>query len=154
MTLLFNSLLAAVQDTGTGVVVEAPANTGIFDLMDGGFIMYPILGCGVLVLGISVWTATRLWGRDVDLGPRTRAAVDSVLFWGGFSVVLGVLGTLVGIMVAARAIEAVGEVHASLVWGGVRVALITTVTGVLILSAASLLWFALRLRYRKLAAPA
>jgi biopolymer transport protein ExbB/TolQ len=50
-----------------------------------------------------------------------------------------VLGTLIGVMVAAHAIEAVGEVHATLVWGGIRVALITTVTGVLVLAPAAAL---------------
>ena len=124
----------------------------MFNLMDGGFMMIPILACAALVVGLALWNATRLWGGSVEVGPRTRAGIDSVLFWGVFSVVLGVLGTLVGIMIAAQSIELAGEVHATLAWGGIRLALSTTVTGVLILSAAALLWFGLTVRYRTLEA--
>lgn len=157
MTLLSSlATLAAtvhpMQDSAEQVVVSAPSPGAMLDVLSGGIMMFPVLGCALLVLAIAAWTGTRLWGSDIDLGPRTRAGIDSVLFWGGFSVVLGVLGTLLGVMVAAHAIEAVGEVHATLVWGGIRVALITTVTGVLVLAVAALLWFFLRMRFRKLAA--
>jgi hypothetical protein len=152
MSLLLTRTLVALPETVDQVVVEAPANSGLFDLLDGGIMVYPLLACAALVLGMSAWTASRLWGRTPDAGPRTRVGVDAVLFWGAFAMVLGVLGTLVGIMVAAEAVEAVGEVHASLVWGGIRMALITTVVGTLVLAAASLLWFGLRLRCRLLEA--
>jgi hypothetical protein len=145
------AITAPVQDVPEEVVVQAPSPGLILDLLSGGIMIYPVLGCALLVLGIGAWTSTRLWGSEIDLGPRTRAGVDSVLFWGAFAVVLGVLGTLIGVMVAAHAIEAVGEVHATLVWGGIRLALITTVTGVLVLALAALLWFFLNLRYRRLA---
>jgi hypothetical protein len=134
------------------VVVHATSPGFLLDILSGGIMIYPVLASALLMLGIAGWTAVRLWGPTVDLGPRTRAGIDSVLFWGGFAVVVGVLGTLIGVMVAAHAIEAVGEVHATLVWGGIRVALITTVVGVTILAAASLLWFGLKLRYRSLVA--
>ena len=119
---------------------------------DGGVMMYPITLCGLLVVALALWTATRLWGHRRDLGPRTRAGIDSVLFWGGFSLLLGILGTLIGVMVAARSVEAAGEVPTALVWAGIKVAMVTTVFGMLVLALAALLWFALRLRYRSLVA--
>lgn len=148
----FLALVGLIQEAAEGVVVEIPAGPNVpsVELMDGGIMMIPILACAILVVGMSAWTATRLWGARVDVGPKTRAGVDSVLFWGAFSVVLGVLGTLLGVMVAAQSIEMAGEIHATLVWGGIKVALITTVTGVMTLSVASVLWFTLKLRYRKL----
>jgi hypothetical protein len=156
MIALLSSVLGAPsQQAGEEVVVVYASSPGfLLDILSGGLMIYPVLACALLMLVIGARTAARLWGSKVDLGPRTRAGIDSVLFWGGFAVVLGVLGTLIGFMVAAHAIEAVGEVHATLVWGGIRVALITTVMGVMILAAASLLWFALKLRYRRLAAAA
>ena len=67
-----------------------------------------------------------------------------------YGVVLGILGTLVGIAQAATAIQAAGgTVQSALVWGGVRVALITVIFGFLIFSVALVAWFVLRVRYRR-----
>jgi biopolymer transport protein ExbB/TolQ len=67
-------------------------------------------------------------------------------------VVIGMLGTLVGIAQAATAIESSGgTVGAALVWGGMKVALNTTIFSLLIFSLASILWFGLRVRYRRAA---
>jgi biopolymer transport protein ExbB/TolQ len=82
----------------------------------------------------------------------TKAWLDSILFWGGFALISGVLGTLVGIIVAARAIETAGGVSSPILWGGIRVALLTATFGTLILALASILWFALQLRWRLLVA--
>ena len=57
-----------------------------------------------------------------------------------------------GIIVGARAIEAAGEVSSALAWAGVQVALLSSVFGGLILGLAALLWFALQLSWRLLAA--
>jgi biopolymer transport protein ExbB len=45
---------------------------------------------------------------------------------------LGFLGTVVGMIVAFQAIEAAGEVEATLVAGGIKVALLTTAIGLVI----------------------
>jgi hypothetical protein len=61
----------------------------------------------------------------------------------GAGQLLGVLGTVVGIAVAAQAVEMVGEVHATLVWGGVKVALLPTIWGALILAISAVVWYVL-----------
>ena len=63
---------------------------------------------------------------------------------------LGFLGTVIGMILAFQSIEAAGSVSTSLVWGGIKVALSTTLFGFLILALAALLWFALQLRWRLL----
>lgn len=64
-----------------------------------------------------------------------------ILFCGAMSVVLGVLGMAVGLVVVARAIQRVGEVDSALVWSGVGVSLIPLIFGLLIfLFAASRGW--------------
>lgn len=78
--------------------------------------------------------------------------MDAILFWGGFAAITGVLGSVVGVMIAARSIEAAEAVYAPLVWGGIRVALSTTAFGVLIMALAALFWFGLQLKWRFLEA--
>lgn len=117
-------------------------------LHDVGFIRWPLLFSLLAVVALAAWAtlhlATGPRGR-----PETKAWIDSVLFWGGFAFLSGVLGTLVGIIQAAQAIElAGGEVPAALAWGGVKIALASTVIGGLILAFAGLAWFVLQLGWR------
>ncbi len=114
----------------------------------GGYMMYPLVVVGVLTLGLAAWSAYRLpavSGPD----PVLETGIDATLFWGGWALLLGLLGTFVGVYQAAGAIEAAGDVSASLVWGGIKVALTTTLFGLMIFTVAALLWFALRTWYRR-----
>ena len=89
-------------------------------------------------------------GARPDL--HAKAWIDAILFWGGFAAVSGVLGTLIGIIIAAQAIETAGGFSSALVWGGIKVALLSSALGTLILAFASLLWFGLQFRWRFLIA--
>lgn len=117
----------------------------------GGFMMWPLILITLAVVGMSAWSwvSLRAAGSAADAVVETR--IDSVLFWGAYGVVLGILGTLVGIGQAARAIEAFGgeSLNPALVWGGIRVAMITVIFGFLIFSIALVAWFFLRVRYRR-----
>lgn len=113
--------------------------------MAGGFFMWPIAAAAVLVLGLAATAATRLTRDGADPGPELRSRIDAILFWGGFAAVLGVLGTTGGIAQMARAIEVAGGASAALVWGGVQLALVTTLFGLAVLIVSLLLWYALSL---------
>ena len=115
-----------------------------------GFMRYPLAFSLCAVIALALWSAFKLFRRGASQDLHTKAWLDAILFWGGFAVICGVLGTLVGIILAAQAIEAVGEISTPMVWGGIKVALLTSVFGVLILGFASLLWFVLQLRWRLL----
>lgn len=114
----------------------------------GGFFMWPILVSGVVSVVLAVDAGRRLTSDSRD-GPALRTEIDAVLFWGGFAALLGLFGTVGGIGQMARALERAGEVSASLVWGGLRVALITTAFGLMVLAVAMLAWFALRTARRR-----
>ena len=62
------------------------------------------------------------------------------------------LGTLIGFTIATQSVEAAGEVNVTLMWGGIKVAMLASLFGVLILAFAALLWFVLQLRWRLLVA--
>lgn len=118
-------------------------------LRDGGFIMYPLLAVTAAVIGYSV-SAARALRSASGPDPRLEATIDGVLFWGGFGVVLGVIGSLIGIVQAARIIEAAGGiVEPILIWGGIRAALSSTIVALPVFALAALAWFALRRGYAR-----
>lgn len=109
----------------------------------GGFFMWPILVAGLVSLVLAA-DAGRKLASGTAAGPALRTRIDSVLFWGGFAALLGLFGTVGGIGQTARAIERAGDVSASLAWSGIRVSLITTAFGLIVLAVAMLAWLALR----------
>lgn len=119
-----------------------------------GFIHWPLAFSVVAVVALTLWSMLRLFQPGARGDLRTKAWLDSILFWGGFGLISGVLGTLVGMILAAQAIEGMGSVSASLVWGGFRVAMLSSAAGTLILALAALIWYVLQLRWRLLSAAA
>lgn len=122
-------------------------------MYQGGYMMWVILAASLLILGLATWAGVRTAKLS---GPNAvvETAIDAVLFWGVWVVVIGLLGTFVGIYQAASALELIGGAQAgpasaSLIWGGIKVALTTTVFGLLVFSVAALLWMGLRTRYRR-----
>lgn len=150
-----HALLAALAQAPEEVVVELPPAHGSGKLLaffGDGFMMYPVIFSALVALGLTAWSARRLWGGDPRVDARVEAGVDGVLFWGGYALLLGILGTVIGIAYAAMVVEALGVVHTTLVWGGIKVALIPTIWGAVILGASALSWFLLRTRCRTLLA--
>lgn len=117
-----------------------------------GFIRWPLAFSFLAVVVLAVWSASKLVGEGASPDLRTKAWLDAILFWGGFAVITGVLGTLIGIIIAAQSIEAAGSVATTLIWGGIKVAMLSAALGMLILAFAALLWFVLQLRWRLLVA--
>ncbi|MFW6088750.1 MAG: MotA/TolQ/ExbB proton channel family protein [Gemmatimonadota bacterium] len=119
-------------------------------MMQGGYVMWVILAVTILigVIGVRSWLRMRrLDGPD----PVVETGIDAILFWGVWVVVVGLLGTFVGIYQAASVIAgpAAGQAGAALVWGGIKVALTPTLFGLLVFSLAALAWIALRTGYRR-----
>lgn len=119
--------------------------------MAGGFMMWFILGAGLVALGLAADAGRKLFGRT-GVTDGLRAEIDGVLFWGGFASVLGVFSTLVGVALTTRWLEQVGEAPATVVWGGIRVALIPTAFGLAVLALCLLAWYGLRTALRRGAA--
>ena len=117
-----------------------------------GFIRWPIAFALLCVVLLTAYSSARLWRPGAVGDLLTKAWIDAILFWGGFAMIAGVLGTLVGIVIAAQSIEAAGSVSTTLVWGGIKVAMLSSAFGTLILGGSALLWFALQLRWRMLEA--
>ena len=67
---------------------------------------------------------------------------------GTFALVTGILGQLIGLYSAFVAIESMGDVSPALVYGGIKVSMITTLYGVFIFLISLLLWFLANLYIR------
>jgi hypothetical protein len=108
-------------------------------IREGGFMMYFILA-GAALAALSAGRAV----LATRAGNSSRSMTDGVVFWGGFALIAGILGTLVGFSQMARAVERFGEVSPSMLWGGVRVALTTTIAGCMTFVLALCAWAPLR----------
>lgn len=117
-------------------------------MREGGYMMWVILAASLLILGLAAWAAVRT-ARLSGPNAVVETAIDAVLFWGVWVVVIGLLGTFLGIYQAAGVLEQFGEASPELIWGGIKVSLTTTVFGLLVFSVAALLWMGLRTRYRR-----
>ncbi len=161
---------------------------------DGGAMMYPLVLCSLIALGVIIAKAWTLWlahrgtkatlagveelaragklDEAIDLASRTTGPAAAILLAGlrrirganvaegeidravstagsielGFlerglvvlatvanvAPLMGFLGTVAGMILAFAAIETAGEVDPALVAGGIKVALLTTATGLAI----------------------
>lgn len=81
--------------------------------------------------GIDIVEKSVISYGSVQMGLLERGLVWISLFI-SIAPMLGFFGTVVGMIVAFDAIEAAGDISPSLVAGGIKVALLTTVTGLLV----------------------
>ena len=95
----------------------------------------------ILYAGLRRVQTKDLSSNDVEKAIKTTGTIELGFLERGLPILatvsnvaplLGFLGTVAGMIQAFAAIEAAGQVEASLVAGGIKVALITTATGLLI----------------------
>jgi hypothetical protein len=107
----------------------------------GGKMMWPLALIGAGVLWLTARAASHIRHHRAA---EAELSLQAILFWGAMSVVLGMLGTAIGWIIATRAIALAGEVDARLLWAGFGVTLTTLTFGMLIFTIAALCWFVLR----------
>ena len=117
-----------------------------------GFIRWPMAFAMLWIVGLSLYSAGQLFRPSAEASLRTKAWLDGILFWGAFTAISGVLGSLVGIIIAFQSVEAAGAVSATLVAGGAKVALLSSALGFMALGVSSMGWYFLQLRWRFLEA--
>lgn len=116
-----------------------------------GIVRWPMALSVVALAALAIWTSLKLFGRQAKPDAQTKVWIDAILFWGGFAALSGALGTLLRITIAAQNIEAAGEISATLLWGGIKIALLRSGIGLVILLIASIVWFVLQTRWKLLA---
>lgn len=115
--------------------------------MQGGLMMWFLNFIVLVVFGIVLRTLWHLFVR----GGTDRAAIqnclDGLLFWGGFAVIIGVLGSAVGYHKGMSAIVAHGLVNPRALWIGSAEGLVSSIAGLCVLAGAGTCWYLLRWQY-------
>lgn len=83
--------------------------------VEGGAGWNTVLTLELIALLLAAWKAPG-WVKEIGL----------------VALMTGILGTVVGMMDAAESIHAAGDVSTGLLWFGIRIALITTLYGMVI----------------------
>ena len=133
---------AAVAETTTVADVDAEATIAgesmhhvmMQKFLEGGWgWMLPILI--FLIIGLAVAIERILYLSIVSYGSVQTGQMESGLTWIGLfialSPMLGFMGTVVGMIDAFDAIQAAGDISPTLVAGGIKVALLTTLMGLI-----------------------
>ncbi|WP_081212046.1 MotA/TolQ/ExbB proton channel family protein [Salegentibacter sediminis] len=105
----------------------------------------------VVLSGISV---ILIYNRKINNYQQTIGKINSIRSFGFFALIVGLLGQLIGLFSAFRAIK-MGEVEAStsLFFEGFKISMITAVYGILIFSISVLAHFLLKRAVKALYAP-
>jgi len=104
----------------------------------------------LVILVLTVIRAIQIFGRTTKDPARLERGLDAILFWGGFSAVLGFFGQVLGHYKGLNALIHAGAVNPQAVFMGLAECLSSTLFGLTILLLSSLAWFGLRsiLRWR------
>jgi hypothetical protein len=115
--------------------------------MQGGFVMWPLAVIVLVLIGIVIRTLWHLTVRGGNRAAVIQSSLDGLLFWGGFAVLIGLLGSMIGYHKAMSILVARGLVDPRAVWMGSAEGMVSTLAGLAILCAAGAAWFALRWQF-------
>jgi len=103
----------------------------------------------VIILAISVYFFLRITSGKAAGQSNFVHKLTYVKSVGLFTMITGILGQLIGLLEAFKAIERVGDISPAMLAGGLKVSMITTLFGILIYLVSILIWFLLDLLYQK-----
>ena len=115
--------------------------------MQGGFAMWLLVLIMMVLTGIILRTAWLLSARRGIDSEAIQSCLDGLLFWGGFAVLIGVLGSAIGYHKAMSAVVKFGVVNPGAIFLGSAEGLVSTLAALLVLSFAGAFWFILRGRF-------
>lgn len=118
-------------------------------IMGGSLFMSILTILLVIIVAVSVYFAVTISSGKAREKENFKQQLRYVKSLGLFTMITGILGQLIGLFSAFTAIEAAGDVSPSMLAGGLKISLITTLTGITIYLISILIWFLLDLYYQK-----
>jgi hypothetical protein len=103
----------------------------------------------VIMLATSVYFFVRISSGKAAGISNFSHKLSYVKSVGLFTMITGILGQLIGLLEAFKAIEQVGDISPAILAGGLKVSMITTLYGIFIYLFSILIWFLLDLWYNK-----
>ncbi len=103
----------------------------------------------VIILAVTVYFAVSIASGKASGRQNFRHQLTYLKSIGLFTMITGILGQLIGLMMAFSAIERAGDISPAIVVGGLKVSMITTLYGILLYMGSILIWFVLDLWYHR-----
>lgn len=108
---------------------------------EGGILFMSILTlCLLVVLVLSVYYGIKVFKTDTTSVSLLRHRLSYIKSAGLLSLVLGILGQLIGLYTAFGVIQKAGQVSQALLAGGLRISMITLLYGMMIFILSYLIW--------------
>jgi len=118
--------------------------------MAGGPFMWFLLVLLFVIIGLGVSNAMQVFGKKTRSKIQIENGINSILFWGVFSAVIGFFAHFLGLYQAFTSIMAAADINPAIIGGGYAVSLITVLFGMFIFMISALIWFVLKTRFAQL----
>ncbi|MEQ9285989.1 MAG: MotA/TolQ/ExbB proton channel family protein [Cyclobacteriaceae bacterium] len=115
--------------------------------MGGSLFMGILTIIFIAVVVVSILSSLTVYKSDIQKEEAVRK-IDYIKQVGLFALVVGILGQLIGLFEAFKAIEQMGNVSPAMLAGGIKVSMITTLYGFFIYIVSVLIWFGLSFRLK------
>ncbi|MFC2123192.1 MotA/TolQ/ExbB proton channel family protein [Bacteroidota bacterium] len=103
----------------------------------------------VIIVAVSVWYAISIANGRALEKVNFKHQLKYLKSIGLFTMIVGILGNFIGLLGAFSAIEQANNISPAIMAGGLKVSMITTLTGILFYLISIILWFILDLWYHK-----
>jgi len=118
-------------------------------VMGGSLFMSFLTILLVVIVAVSVYFAIVIANGKAKDKTNFIHQLKYVKSIGLFTMITGILGQLIGLFMAFSAIETAQDISPAILAGGLKVSMITTLTGTFIYLISILIWFLLDLWYQK-----
>ena len=118
-------------------------------MMGGALFMGILTILLVIILAVSVYFILSIVSGKALAEKNFSHQLTYLKSIGLFTMITGILGQLIGLMMAFSAIEQAMDISPAIMAGGLKVSMITTLYGIIINLLAILIWFVLDLWYQK-----
>ena len=118
-------------------------------IMGGTLFMSILTILLVILVAVTVYFVITIASGKASEKPNFKHQLKYVRSIGLFTLVTGILGQMIGLFQAFNAIEAVQDISPSILAGGLKISMITSLTGIFIYLISIVLWFLLDLWYHK-----
>ncbi|MFC1724433.1 MotA/TolQ/ExbB proton channel family protein [candidate division KSB1 bacterium] len=119
--------------------------------ISGGPMNYILSFTGLIIVILTVKIIFMLFKTSSEELLNLEVKINSIIFWGVISAVLGFYAHFYGLYLALRVISKAQEISPSVIAGGYAASLTTVIFGLFLFLISLVFWFVLKWRYNKIA---
>ena len=101
----------------------------------------------VIIVAVSIWHAINIATGKALEKTNFKHQLKYIRSIGLLTMITGILGQMVGLFMAFNAVERANDISPAILAGGLKVSMITTMTGIVFYFISIILWFILDLWY-------